>query len=280
MSISAVSKRLAATGVATALATGALVSGTTGTSSAAVSGGATYTCTVPLLNVPVDVPLSISADALPTEVLADFGVPGGLLPVGGGLEVGGLLGLLSAVPGVTQLGAKLDGFAMLLGNVPVPVPLEAPVGELNPLAAVTGNVGAFKTPAKAGAYDISLPDAFSLVPLGLPIPLDALPCALKDGQDPKVGTVDVTKQSADLRVVRAVKKGKAAKVVAQVVRQDSSKAAGKVAAFVKGTKVASKQLKAGRANLKVKNLKGASKVVVKYLGNSSTKAAKKSVKLR
>ena len=278
MTIPAMSKRLAATGVATALTAGALVSGTAGPAVAAVSGGATYTCTVPLLNVPVDIPVTVSSDHLPTAVLADFGVPAGLVPVGGTMEITSLLTLLAAhLPGVSTLGANLPGFSMLMGGTAVPVPLGAPVGPVNALTALTGSVGGFKTPASAGSYDLELPGSFDLQPAGLPIPLPAMPCVLKDGEDAKVGRIEVNKQTSAL-AAKAVKRGKAVK--ASVVRQDANAATGKVAVFAKGKKVATKALTDGKATLKLTKVKGVRKVVVKYLGNRSTQAAKKTVTLR
>ncbi|MCR6031403.1 hypothetical protein GGQ22_08075 [Nocardioides sp. zg-579] len=288
MTTSAVTKRLAATGLATALATGAMVAGTAAPASAAVSGGATFSCTLPILNLPVDVPLSLSADALPTDVLADFDVPGGLVPVLGELQIGGLLGLLGNLPlPITELGAGLPGFSMLLGTLPIPLDgLESAVGPLSQVAGLAGTVGSFKTPA-AGTYDVKLPSSFDLKALGLPGPLEALvpafPCTIKDGQNPVVGTVKVNKQSAAMNakaLKKTVKKGKPAKVAAAVVRQDGKVATGKVVAILGGKKVASKHLQNGRATLSVAKLgKGTKKIVVKYLGNGSTASVQKAVKV-
>ncbi|MDN4175048.1 hypothetical protein QWY28_18940 [Nocardioides sp. SOB77] len=288
MTTSAVTKRLAATGLATALATGAMVSGTATSADAAVSGGATFSCMLPIVNMPVDVPLSLSADALPTDVLADVDVPGGALPVLGELEIGGLLGLLDNLPlPITQLGASLPGFNMLLGALPIPLDgFESPVGPLSQVAGLAGTLGSFKTPA-AGTYEVKMPSSFDLKALGLPAPLDGLipafPCELKDGENPVVGTVKVNKQSAAMNAQAkkaTIKKGKAAKVATAVVRQDGKPATGKVVALVGGKQVAGKQLQGGRATLAVKKLgKGAKKIVVKYLGNTSTKSVQKTVKV-
>lgn len=283
MTISAASKRLAATGVATALATGlatgALVAGTAGTATAAVSGGATYSCAVPGTPIAFDFPLTLSAPNLPTQVPADFPVPGGLVPVVGTLGLPAeLTGFLAMIPGLEQLSAGLPGFKMLLGATPVP--LEGLASQLAPITGGTdlaGKVGSFTTP-DAGTLDLTLPASFVLAPLGnVPLPIATLDCTLKEGEDRKVGSVEVTKQTAALGA-KAVKKGKAVK--ATVTRQQTSTpAAGKVAVFVKNKKVATKALRDGKAVLKLTGVK-ASKVVVKYLGNGSTTAAKKTVKLK
>lgn len=293
---SAVTKRLAATGLATVLTTGAVVSGTAATASAspaerATGGGATFSCTLPVLNIPIDVPLSLSG--LPTDLLADSPIDG--LPVLGELQIGGLLGLLGGnlpipLPAITQLGASLPGFNILLGALSLPIDsLGSALGPLAPIANLAGALGGgnAKAPAEAGVYDVRLPSSFDLKPLGLPAPLDGLlgafPCEIKSGENPVVGTVKVSKQSATMAAKAkksTIKKGKAAKIGTAVVRQDGQAATGKVVAMVGGKQVASKQLKAGRATLTVKKLgKGAKKIVVKYLGNGSTKAAKKTVKV-
>ncbi|NHC23749.1 hypothetical protein G6553_11275 [Nocardioides sp. IC4_145] len=290
MTTSAVTKRLAATGLATVLTTGALVAGgaasagaATPASAKAIGGGATFSCTLPIVGA-IDVPLSLSGADLPTDLLADFEVPAGL-PIVGDLQVSGLLGLLNLIPGVNQLGANLPGFDLLLGNLPLPLDnLAAPLGGLSDVAGLAGSLGSFKTPAKAGVYDVKLPSAFSMSPLAnLPLPIDLLPCEIKDGQNAVVGTVKVNKQSAAMAAKAkkaTIKKGKPAKVATAVVRQDGKAATGKVVALVGGKQVASKQLQGGRATLAVKKLgKGTKKIVVKYLGNASTKTAKKTVKV-
>lgn len=297
MTTSAVTKRLAATGLATVLTTGALVAGGAGSAGAAtpasakaIGGGATFSCTLPVLNLPIDVPLSLSG--LPTDLLADSPIDS--LPVLGELELGGLLGLLGnlplPLPAITQLGSSLPGFNVLLGALSLPIDgLGSALGPLAPIANLTGALGgsSAKAPAEAGVYEVKLPSSFDLKPLGLPAPLDGLigafPCTIKDGENAVVGTVKVNKQRAAMSAKAkkaTIKKGKPAKVATAVARQDGKAATGKVVALVGGKRVASKQLQGGRATLAVKKLgKGTKKIVVKYLGNASTKTAKKTVKV-
>jgi hypothetical protein len=299
MTTSAVTKRLAATGLATVLTTGALVAGGAASAGAATSaqakaigGGATFSCTLPVLNLPVDIPLSLEGLDLPTSLLADAPLPIPLegLPLLGNLEIGGLLGLLGNLPlPIGQLGANLPGFDLLLGALELPVSgLGSALGPISDITGIAGSLtgGDLRAPAKAGIYEVKLPSSFQLEAL-LPAPLSGLlpafPCEIKSGQNAVVGTVKVNKQSATMAAKAkkaTVKKGKPAKVATAVVRQDGKAATGKVVALVGGKQVASKQLQGGRATLAVKKLgKGTKKIVVKYLGNASTETAKKTVKV-
>ncbi|MDN4162298.1 Ig-like domain repeat protein [Nocardioides abyssi] len=299
MTTSAVTKRLAATGLATVLTTSALVGASAASASAAPEqakalggGGATFSCMLPVLNLPVDVPLSLDGLALPTSLLADapLPIPLGGLPLLGSLEVGGLLGLLGNLPlPIGQLGANLPGFDLLLGALELPISgLGSALGPISEITGIAGSLtgGDLRAPAKAGVYDVKLPSSFQLEAL-LPAPLSGLipafPCTIKDGENPTVGTVKVTKQRAAMNAQAkkaVIKKGKPAKVMTAVARQDGQAATGRVVALVGGKQVASKQLQNGRATLAVKKLgKGAKKIVVKYLGNGSTQSVKKTVKV-
>lgn len=282
---------LAAT-LATTLAAATMVGATTTPARAAApgTGTATFSCDVPLLGA-VEVPLTLSPETLPTELLADSRL--GRLPVAGQLELGGLLGLLGSLPllgPVTQLGTSLTDFDLLLGARPVPVSgLGSQVGPPGPVAVLTGALGGagVRAPARPGTYELRLPRAFELRALGLPAPLadlvPALSCTISDGRGPVVGTVTVTKQSPALsaRVVRdTVRKGKPVKVRTKVTREDGKEATGKVVAVVGGKQVARRFLQNGRATLAIWRLgAGSKRVVVKYLGDSSTRTARRTVRV-
>lgn len=281
MSISHVTKRLAITGVVTALAAGTMVAGTASTANAAPASGI-YTCQVPLLG-PTDFPVSLDAPGLPTTVPAGLPVPAGLLPVnvvmGAPASVAGLLNTL----GVT--GGNSPDFAMLLAGSPVPVSglnvmSIVPQGDGSALLNATGSNGAFTTPVP-GVYDLTLPAAFTLQPTGAS-PLPALPCATKDGADPvSYTTITVVKQTGAIsaKAVTKVKKGKKAKVPTTVAGQYGNVPTGKVVAKMGSKTVGTGNLNSvGKTVITMKKMSlGKHKITLKYLGDLMTNPATKQI---
>lgn len=287
MSVLHLSKRMAATGVATLLTAGALVAGATTTADAAVAGGATYTCETSLGPVPMAV--AVSSLALPTtDILAGATVPGGLLPATVDLTlpatlVGGLAGLLN----ITALSGTAPDFAMMLGQTPVPVqglaaPLTTlPVPAADMVLSSTGTVGSFVTPA-AGTHDILLPIMFHLNPVqqaGVPLP--ALPCTINDPATAKIGTATVVKNDSTTVARPAVTpfhKGKAAKM--KVTVNAAHTPSGNVV-IKEGTKTLGKgtltSLGKVVINMGSKLAVGKHNVVVRYKGDGYTNTSKKSL---
>lgn len=286
MSISHVTKRLAITGVVTALAAGTMVAGTASTANAAPASGI-YTCQVPLLG-PIDFPVSLDAPGLPTTVPAGLPVPAGLLPVnvvmGAPASVAGLLTTLGVDGGTSS------DFAMLLAGSPVPVSglnvtSIVPQGDGSALLNASGSNGAFTTPAP-GAYDLTLPSAFTLAPSVAGVPLGAtLPCATKDGADPvSYTTITVVKQTGAIsaKAVTKVKKGKKAKVPTTVAGQYGNVPTGKVVAKMGSKTVGTGNLNsAGKTVITMKKMSlGKHKISLKYLGDLMTNPATKQISVK
>ncbi|HEU4810602.1 MAG TPA: Ig-like domain repeat protein [Nocardioides sp.] len=281
------SHRMAATGIATALAAGALVAGTATTADAAVTGGATYTCTTSL--GPADLDVAVSSLAMPTTgIAAGSTIPGGLLPVTVDLTlpatlVGGLAGLLN----ITAISGTAPDFKMLLGATDVPIDgISAPLTTLPVPAAPmvlssTGTVHSFVTPA-AGTYDISLPDEFTLNPTqqsGIALP--ALPCTIKDPAAKNIGTATVVKNDSTTAAKPAVTpfhKGKAAKM--KVTVNAAHTPSGNVL-IKEGTKTLGKGTLSSLGkiviNMGSKLAVGKHNVVVSYKGDGYTNTSKKSL---
>ena len=284
MSLNHVTRRVAVTGVATALAAGALV-GAGATSATAAAGTNTYTCTTPVgvfpiattltlgdlpdtmqageqINTAFDAPMDFVANGDLAAALLTF-PPSAVTTSGVDLPVG-----KSAVP--------VAGTALSGSSIPNP-------GEL--LINTTGATTGFKAPA-AGVHDVTMPSSFTLVPtvaaLGGAV---EVPCSTSD--EPAVlDQVEVLKNAsatAAKATKRSFKKGTAAKIKSTVTG-DVLTPAGKVVAK-RGAKTYKATLNdAGVAviNLGSKLKPGKYSFAVKYLGSGYHKpsAATKSVVVR
>lgn len=299
MSISRISSRFAATGVATALAAGALIAGPAGSADAArtdpargLGGGTTFTCTVPILG-DIDVPIVADIPDLSTELPTELPLAG--LPVDVTSTIpASLLGPLAFL-GLTDLGGSINTFTMMLGDLPIGVdgisalPVAIPaLGDL-PLALAGSTAPTTAKAPAPGVYDLAMPSSFNFLPtssLPLPIPLPelGLPCVIKDPATANVGQVTVRKQTSSLAAVAAkktIKKGTAAKIASSVARELGGAGVGKVKVVENGKTLATKTLSGGSAKFTLRKLKVGKHVFkVKYLGNSSTAPATKTVRIR
>ncbi len=275
MNVLRISKRMAATGIATALAAGALV-GAGSTAATAATASNDYNCTVPGLGsfvfpLTVDVPNLDAVDSLP----AGFVVPESLLNLGGPQAVNLVIGVPATLAptlagaGVTALSSP--DFAMGFGNEAVPL-AQLALGTIDAgdggtlLMNASGTNGAFSVP-EAGTWAITMPAAFTMVPTvggigDLPIACTTdSPATLKSITATKSSTATTAKAPKPIkRTARAVVK---TAVAGQYVVPT-----GKVVAMEGKKKVGTGTLSGGKANLKLAKLKhGVHTIVVKYVGD-------------
>lgn len=282
MSITHITKRLAITGVVTALAAAGIV-GVSTTTTYAATASTDYTCAVPLIGsqtFPVTItstPLDI-AESLPAGIT----FPAGALDVLS--ESGHAIDMSMTAPAIVV--ATLAGLGTLTGvsspDLAIPFgPSSVPVEDLaltgapvvNPdgsaLFNLAGSNGAFTAPP-AGAYDITLPSAFTFVASTTNPDFPNIPVNCTSAAPPVLKHLEVTK-NASTTVAKApakVHKGKVAKLVATVTGGYST-ATGKVTFMDGSKKLGTKSLNdAGKAVFKAKGLKvGKHKVTAKYLGD-------------
>ncbi|MFC6287798.1 Ig-like domain repeat protein [Nocardioides sp. GCM10027113] len=273
-----VTKRVAATAAASALAAGALVAASA-TPAQAVVASTDYVCAVPTVGsftVPVrmDVP---ALDAV-TQINAGQTVPESLMNLGGTHAVDLTFGLPATLAGtLTSLGGvsalDLPDFGLGLGDASVPL-AGAAIGAIRSgdagalLVGATATNGAFTTPV-AGDYPILMPRTFTMVPtvgaLG-PVPIT---CATENPGTVK--TLPVVKNTSATTAKPAKKKfvkGQAAKLKAVVTGQTLTPS-GKVVAK-KGAKTVGRGTldDAGKAVINLGKLKpGVHRFTVKYLGS-------------
>lgn len=245
MTFSTFSKRLAATGAASALAAGALVGATT-TSANAVVASSDYVCAVPTLgNHTIPVAMNVPALDPVGQINAGQFVPEGLMNLGGTHAVDFTFTIPATLaPTLSGLGVTdLDSpdFDMDFGSSKVPVTQFA-FGTVSPgdagtlLVTATGTNGAFNAPA-AGTHDITMPKQFTMIPtvgtLGA-VEIDCetdSPTVLKSMPVVKNESTTTAKPTK-----RAFEKGTAAKIRAKVTDTvDFMDPSGKVVAK-KGTK--------------------------------------------
>jgi hypothetical protein len=272
MNVSRTARRLATAGVATALATGALVGGAASTATAATVSNA-YTCALP--NVySGDFTATVSGELPVPQYWAGAGVPAGFIPVTVKATVpDDAAGLLGAA-GVTQ--ARSDDFGFGLGTSKVGAPIKGSFAQEagHTVWNATGANVAFQTPAP-GHYDAVLPTSFSITTMQGETDSVTLTCNLKDESPQNVGSIDLMQQKSSTVVepkVIKVKRGHAAKVpVAASSTSMGGAVSGKVAATEGKKTLDSTKLKKGLAVLDLgKKLKvGKHKIAVSYLGTPS-----------
>ncbi|GCD92301.1 Ig-like domain-containing protein [Nocardioides sp. LS1] len=288
MKISAISKRLATVGVATALAAGAMV-GATATSASAVTGANTYTCAVPTAgNVPFPVNVSIPNLDNVNSLPAGFGVAEGLLNLGADHAIDLAIGVPAAlVPtlsglGVTGLSSPDMGFGFGSQSVPVSgltLTGLVPQGDGSAIINAIGTNGAFTAP-EAGTYDVTMPSAFTMVLATTALGAVPIPCSTAD-TPATLKSIEVTKNDSvtTAKPVKAtVAKGTQA-VVKSAVTGGFNTATGKVVAISGGKKVGTGTLNSlGKAKFKLAKMGvGSHKVLVKYLGDGYRNVSKAKV---
>lgn len=290
MTFTTFSKRLAATGAASALAVGALVGATTTAAHAAPIDN-DYFCDGPTTDFPLTLESDIPALASITEISAGFDVPAGFLDTLGGVTntvtvpsavIDGLAGF-----GITRVEAP--GFAGQFGPVTVGVSgVGADVadaqdnGDGTDSFTADGSNKAFEVPA-AGSYDLVGPESITLVGKN-----DAgenvltAECALVDGEtNGSYGSVDVTKNDSETKgkpARKSFRKGTAAKVKVTVSALNETPG-GKVL-LKKGAKTLDRGSlnDLGKAVLSSKALKvGRNKLTIVYKGDGYTNPSNGSV---
>jgi hypothetical protein len=274
MTFTTFSKRLAATGAASALAAGALV-GATSTAAQAATVTNTYTCSNTAMAVTKDIPMEVTG-ALPTDQYW----AGALVPAGLAGNVTSVATIPDAVAGLLVSagvdGARSEDFGFALGTASVPVPISGPISEDGKRWDAEGTNDPFRTPAP-GMYEILLPSAFTIQLEQGDADSIALDCVLQEGTEPEsIGSIALAQQTSTTESPKTVKgkKGKAVKFKATVTG-DAGPAVGQVIAK-KGAKTLDKAKinDAGKAALNLGKLKpGKHKIKVIYKGNASFTAS-------
>lgn len=250
MNVSRMGRRLAVSGVATAIAAAGLVGAST-TAATAVTGGAAYNCVPTALPVTLPIPVSVEG-TLPPSAVTGFELPDNFLKVNVSFTApASVLGMLAGVDSaVTQVGASTDNFDlnMVKGAASTVVPLHDIDVPLTAVPAAGQDLvmpqqvalESFKLP-DAGAYDINMPPAFDLTVSTNSAAHPAIPmsCSLADGSTAKVTSLTLDKQMSTtlVKAPKSIKKSKHAKAVVSVRGQYVD---------AKGGKVVVQQLKKGK----------------------------------
>lgn len=274
-------RRLAVSGVATAIAAAGLV-GASSTAATAATGHSVYNCTNGLLPSALPIPVSVDG-TLPPSVTTGFPVPPNLLNVNVSFTAPAAVLAGLAPYGATQVGMSSDNFNLRLNNTEVPItgvgaPLTDVVAGQDLVLPSTASVGQFVVPS-AGPADIKMPAKFDMNVLTNSTQLPSLPlsCSIADETTSEVTAITIDKQTSTTtaKAPKAVKKGQRARATANVAGAYKN-AAGKV--VVKelkngklGKALASAKLKAGKAALTLPALKPGKHVLSYiYAGNSQT----------
>ena len=277
-------KRLAAFGMAGALAMGTVAS--VGVLSPANAADTAYTCTT--TNGALTFPVSV---ANPFPASGKVGEEVAAAPVTMDVSIAesqlGLIKLLLGGAGLptTALSGSITDAAMVVGGQSVALnDLAAPSTAIpasgDMVLPVVGSTSAF-TPKKGGNLAIGLPTKFTFIPAG--VPAFAMPCTLS-GAESTAGTMSVAKLSSTTtaKVKNApVTTAERAKVLVKSVTSTGA-ASGKVVAKEGSKVLATGTLSdTGKVTLKLPKLKkGEHKVVFRYKGNGSTKASAKTLTLK
>lgn len=267
MNVLRMSKRMAATGAATALTVGVMIAGIAPAADAA-TGSSTYTCTTPL--GVFSVPVTANLDDLSATMLAGEPIAGGLASP---LQFTALADLAAALSGLGLTGLSSPDFNLPFGGSAVPVgaigmaglPVPGDAGSL--LLSTTGTTGAFNAP-EAGTHNITMPASFTMVPSTTAFGDVPVPCTTD--APATLDTVTVTKNASSTvaKGPAKVRKGKVAKLVATVTGGFST-ATGKVVFMDGSKKLGTKSLNdVGKAVFKTRGLKvGKHKITAKYRGD-------------
>ena len=278
MNVSRMTRRIAVSGAATAIAAAGLVGAAT-TAADAASAPNTYTCSNSGLGFTTDIPATVTGELPVPQYWAGAAVPAGLLNISVDAVVTPEAAALLGNAGVT--GARSDDFAFGLGTSAVTTPVTGLFSTTDGVTSWhgTGANDAFTTPTP-GVYDISLPTTFVMTLMQGSTDSIPLTCTLKDATPSTIGSINLLKQSSTTTVtptVIKVKKGKHA-VVPVSVANSMGAASGTVVAKEGSKKLGSKTLKAGAAKITLDVLKvGKHKVTVSYPGSKSVSASQDTV---
>lgn len=206
------------------------------------------------------------------------------------ISVGILAAILNSIrgtlpAGVTTLSGTIADAPLAVGSQQVTMTnLVAPPTTIpppdNPMTLpIAGTTSPFTAPAP-GSYPVLLPANFSFQPSFLPTPV---PCTSSTGQQVLLGDMTVTKDSSTTKATlknAPIDTSDHAKIAVKVRTGQGDPAAGKVVAK-EGSKTLAKGTlnDYGKKKLTLPQLsKGSHKIVVKYKGNSTTESSKKTVK--
>lgn len=269
-------RRSATAGAVTLAAAAALVGVTTTPATAATTATTNYSCTAPGVFTST-FPVNMTFALLPTTAPAGFPVPAGLLSFTSTVTIPADIASQLGTFGVN--GGKSDDFSTTFGPQSVPSPTVWNSATTNPDSSVTfsgkGSNAAFGLPA-AGAYDVSMPSSFTMIPTsngaGLPVNV-----ACTSTAPSALGSVSLTKQvsTTKAKAPKTAKKGAAVKVKITVTNEYSRTGGpavtGKVVLKDGKKKVGTATVRAGQAKVVVKKLKpGAHKLVATYAGDTYT----------
>jgi hypothetical protein len=276
MNISRMGRRLAVSGVATAIAAAGLVGASTSAANAA-AGTSTYTCDFPVIGsqqLPVDATVPDISAAFPA-IPAGLPLDKGSLPASFVFHANPTVAAL--LPNVT--GLSTPDFGVLLGDQLVPVAdfaLGAPTADTDPGSLklpATGTNAPFSIPG-AGTYALTMPKSFTLTGTALGQPV-SVPCTTDSPA--LLDTLNVVKNPSmvSAKAPAKVKKGKVAKIAATVAG-GVTPFSGKVNVFDGKKKLGAANLSsAGSAVYKAKGLKvGKHVITVKYAGDAFRTAGK------
>lgn len=293
MKSTTLAKRFAATGVATALAAGALVGAGSTAAQAAPEVTNDYVCSS---SGGLIFGASLSTNAVGIEGFPTIGagamVPAGLLTVTNRATMPGAAAQALGGSGIDRL--EVTDFAADFGGNPVgttgmvglvsniedngdgTVSLDLPKDDPDTFGIEGALNEAFVVPA-AGQYSILMPQSFHIDAYAGETLATVIACELADGETAEaLHNIEVTKNNSTVaaKAPKKVKKGKAAKVVATVT---GAQLAGDKVLLKRGKKtVASAKLNdAGKAVLKTKKLKpGKNKLTVVYKATGYNNASK------
>lgn len=278
------SKRLAATGAAAALAAGALV-GATATSAEAATANGSYDCMVPGIGALGAFPTTLEAPGLEEfpSVPAGFLVPPGFLSANSTLEAP--MAAAGALTSLGVVGGTIDDFAIHIGDSVAPAPMSVTSIAPSPTGAVvsaTGLNNAFAMPA-AGTHEILLPESFTFIPSNAGGPIPGVSVVCTTDAPASLGQIETTlnDSTTDAKAPKKVRKGKRA-TITSAVAGGFSNATGDVVAM-KGNKTLGQGVLAedGTSKFKISKLKvGTHKVTVKYLGDGFRKASQDVVTIK
>ncbi len=282
-------KRVAAIGMAGALALGTVAS--VGALTAADAASGTYTCT---LTAPLnDQPLQITGTlTLPASVQSGSSLSGLAGTMGVTLPQQIVAALGTAIPGLSAVGGTATGVqlpvtggsALTLGDLTIPQTTPATDGSLTMVADTVTKSGRAPLP---GDYPVTMPKSFAFTPVGtvggLQVPLgDPVPCTT--GSPAAMGTMHVVKATSKITRLRLknapITRTERARLLT-VVRAAGGAAKGKVVAKQGSRKLAAGTLSHGRKVLLLPRLGvGRHTVKVVYRGNAGTKRTVRSITFR
>ena len=281
MNVSRTGRRLAVSGVATAIAAAGLVGASTTAATAASTDG-TYACSA-LGNALGNFTMNVDVPLMPPTAPAGFPLTEGFLGMSSVLTIPAAVAPLLGQMQVT--GGHVDDYAVSMGSKTIAAPLTVTDLTPNPdgsvAVAASGLNKAVSLP-KAGTYEVKLPKSFTFMPSNAGGDVTPAVVSCVTDAPATLASVTLTKQASSVAVskVKAVKHTKHAKVPV-TVKNEYTTATGKVVVKEGKKTIGTGKLKSGKVTVALAKLKkGTHKVVVKYLGDGYTQASKsKAVKV-